>query len=411
MRILILSNLYPPNVVGGYERLAFSVAEALASRGHEIHVLTSTYGRSVESYPDQSIVRTLRLLADDRNIYQTPNISDSERDQINSGNVETFRSEMARIKPDVIFVWNLYFFGESLINAVETCGVPATLFLTDNWLVAAQLPERLGSFFANYVHGEDTFDRSIDLSSGDVRNIGVSAIFGSDFIRNLYAACGYGFQQERIVHNGVTMAPGTAAPLVDRSQLRVPGKLRLLFAGRIVDIKGPQYCVKALKYVRAALGDDIDLELLVVGDDQDAPFFAAFQDLIAADTSGAEIRIVPPVAESDLAALWNSYDIYIFPSVYEPFSLTLILALAAGIPTIASNIGGNDEIVFDDRTGLLFRSRDEKDMARQIVRMARDGHLRNRLADRARTMARKFTFGRMIDQIDALLTRSSADRS
>ncbi|WP_292045003.1 MULTISPECIES: glycosyltransferase family 4 protein [unclassified Brevundimonas] len=411
MKILIISNLYPPNVVGGYERLAFSVAEALAARGHDIHVLTSSYGGQVADYPGQSIQRSLRILADDHNIYHTPELSADERRRSNEHNVERFLSEISRIKPDVLFVWNLYFFDGSLIEAIEKCGVPASLFLTDNWLAVAQTPDRVGNYFENYVHGQKSFDTSVDLSGGDLRTIGASAIMGSDFIRTFYAACGYRFQSEATVHNGVAMGPETITPLRDRSALYSPGTLRILFAGRIVDIKGPEYCVRALKQVRTALGDEMQVELLIVGDVQDAPFFSRFEQLIASDTSGARIRIVPPVSEQDLPELWNTHDIYIFPSLYEPFSLTLILALAAGIPTVASDVCGNVEIVYHDRTGLTFRSRDEDDLAGKIVRLARDGKLRNRLSRRARTLARKFTFKRMIDQIEIALKRSDDPQS
>src|ERR1700760_2446245 len=55
MRILILSNLYPPNVVGGYERLCYEVTAGLAASGHEMTVLTSNYGSGVANYPAQHV--------------------------------------------------------------------------------------------------------------------------------------------------------------------------------------------------------------------------------------------------------------------------------------------------------------------------------------------------------------------
>ena len=63
MRVLFVSNLYPPNVVGGYERLCFEVASAFVERGHEVHVLASGHGGGTAEYPGQTIRRTLRLLA------------------------------------------------------------------------------------------------------------------------------------------------------------------------------------------------------------------------------------------------------------------------------------------------------------------------------------------------------------
>ena len=55
MQILILSKLYPPNVVGGYERLRFEITSALAEAGHEMTVLTSTFGTVRADYPKQTV--------------------------------------------------------------------------------------------------------------------------------------------------------------------------------------------------------------------------------------------------------------------------------------------------------------------------------------------------------------------
>ena len=69
MRILFLSNLYPPNVVGGYERLCYEVAAGLSARGHEIAVLTSDYGGRVAEYPGQQVERCWTLPVGSRAIY------------------------------------------------------------------------------------------------------------------------------------------------------------------------------------------------------------------------------------------------------------------------------------------------------------------------------------------------------
>ena len=68
----------------------------------------------------------------------------------------------------------------------------------------------------------------------------------------------------------------------------------------------------------------------------------------------------PPYPDS-LPELFEEHDIYVFPSLYEPFSLTLIHALACGIPTAASRVGGNVEIVRDGVSGVLFKKGDPAD--------------------------------------------------
>lgn len=411
MKILFVSNLYPPNVVGGYERLAFHVAEALSKRGHQIEVLTSDYGSEARSYPGQRIHRDVTLLADRSNIYAAFDKNESERHGINSSNIEAFRRSVDDFSPDIIFVWNLFFLDRSLLSFIESCGVPSVLFLTDNWLAVAETPDRVGGFFDRFVRGGEEFSASIDLTAGEGRrSIASAAIFGADFVRNFYAACGYDFENAWVVHNGVHMPPSSSSRPPARGQRKDPSRLKLLFAGRLVDLKAPDLCIRALPYVRDLLGTEVELELTIVGDGQDVGYRARLEQLILDDDSGADIRIAPAVAEAELEGLWASHDIYLFPSSYEPFALTLILALAAGIPTIASRAGGNEEIVFEGRTGLTFRSGDAKDMARQIALLALDDALAETLSVRGQRLARKFTFDRMMQQIEGILGELSASR-
>ena len=68
MRVLFVSNLYPPNVVGGYEELCHEVASRFAARGHEVAVLTSCYGGRTQPIPGQVVHQSLRLIVG-RTIY------------------------------------------------------------------------------------------------------------------------------------------------------------------------------------------------------------------------------------------------------------------------------------------------------------------------------------------------------
>lgn len=403
MKILIVSNLYPPNVVGGYERLAHDVADALAQRGHDIHVLTSDYGVEALPHPRQTIVQNLRLLADRQDIYRPFQAENDEIDAINRSNEAAVERAVREIDPDLIFVWNLYFLGDAVKRAIESSGRPTTLFLTDNWLAYAEQPGVVSGFFSRHVHGSEAFSGGA-LEGRTPRKSPFNAVFGAEFVQKFYHAAGYEFEHEWVVHNGVQLDVDSPSR---REEVKAFGKtepLRLLFAGRIVDLKGPDLCVAALRPLRAKLGRSIPIELTIVGDGQDQAYKARLDEAIAADNSGAEIKILPPVAEADLSTLWSQHDIYLFPSRYEPFSLTLIMAMAAGIPTVASDAGGNTEIVFPGRTGMVFRNGDADDLATQIATLVRDPELRRTLSRRARTLASRFTFERMIRQLEGVLS-------
>ena len=417
MRILFLSNLYPPNVIGGYERLCHEVASEFASQGHEVTVLTSRYGGKVANYPGQRVLRELELLTGP-DIYTPFPGSAEDRAAINARNLETLQRILAEVRPDVVFAWNLFFLDASLLKALEESPYRSVLMLTDNWLLVMRNPEFVGSFFRDVVHGTAPFlpppepaawramagrvKRGLQRLAGVTPRRKLEAIFGSHFMRDFYAAGGSYFRSHRVIHNGVRQPP-RITPAPDRANLVEAGHLRLLFAGRLVDLKGADTTVEALALLDArALGIN-RITLTVVGDGQDTAYMQHFAEVVARSGRSADIEMRPVVSEAELPALFDAHDIYLFPSRYEPFSLTLIHALACGIPTIASRAGGNPEIVEDGSSGLLFDKGDPVDLAKAITRLARDPELRARLASQGQKVGSRFTFERMAGEMVSFL--------
>ena len=414
MRILILSNLYPPNVIGGYERLCFEVASRLAAMGHEIIVLTSRYGGKRAEFAGQRILRQFDLLTGPDIYTPFPGTAENRKAIIRS-NRATFERIMAEERPDVVFAWNLFFLDASLLDALEAGPVGVVLMLTDNWLLVMRNPVFVRDYFAEAVHGgkptaspprPGIWRRLIELGrrllGGDPASK-LDAIFGSAFMRDLHIEGGVRFGRECIIHNGVTLG---ADPLriADRATLVMPGTLRLLFAGRLVDLKGAHTAVAAIPLLQAAALGVGRIELTLVGDAQDSAYMAVLHEAIAQSGAGPSIALLPSVAEDQLPALFNDHDLYLFPSLYEPFSLTLIHALGSGIPTIASRAGGNTEIVADGVSGLLFDKGDPAALAACICRLATDPALRARIAAQGRQTARQFTFERMVNEMAAFLS-------
>jgi glycogen(starch) synthase len=404
MRVLVLSNLYPPNVIGGYERLCFEVSSELAAQGHEITVLTSRYGGKIAEYPGQRILRELDLLTGP-DIYTPFGGSQADRDAINTANLDTLGRVIAQTRPEVVFAWNLFFLDGSILTALEASAVRTVVMLTDNWLLVMRNPGFWTDFFTHSVLGTRPFDPPPAPGLRDQvrsfarrlagRPAGLEAVFGAAFVRDLYAAGGIRFDRNRVIHNGVKQGYGPPSQ-VDRTKLVQPGTLRLLFAGRLVDLKGAHTAVEAMPLLDPASLGVQTVRLTLLGDTQDAAYLKQLTDAVARSGCADRITFESPVPEAELPALFDAYDIYIFPSLYEPFSLTLIHALALGIPTVASRAGGNPEIVRDGQTGLLFDKGDPASLAAA-------GTLRARLAQAGRQAAGGFTFERMVGQMAAFL--------
>jgi glycosyltransferase involved in cell wall biosynthesis len=96
---------------------------------------------------------------------------------------------------------------------------------------------------------------------------------------------------------------------------------------------------------------------------------------------------------------WNSLDVAVVPSLYEPFGLVALEALACGVPVIASAVGGLKEIVIDGRCGLLVPPGDPAALARALCTVLSDESLRARLSAGARLRAEDFSLQRRSSQL------------
>src|SRR5215471_7385424 len=148
MRILVLSNFYPPYFIGGYELGCRDVVDALKQRGHDVGVLTSTYGlasagqaaenhQCLELEPDST--------AHSRGIYRcletdlAMNLDGSSADLFKilkkeSTNRRAFARVCRAFRPEVLYVWNPTSISISLALSAQQLGVHVCYFVSDHWL-------------------------------------------------------------------------------------------------------------------------------------------------------------------------------------------------------------------------------------------------------------------------------------
>jgi len=101
---------------------------------------------------------------------------------------------------------------------------------------------------------------------------------------------------------------------------------------------------------------------------------------------------------SDVRALLAAADVYVNSSISEGVSITILEAMAAGVPIVATAVGGTPEVLADACTGLLVSSRAPDALASAIIRLAQDPALRARLRSAARRrLEQSFTIDRMVD--------------
>lgn len=114
------------------------------------------------------------------------------------------------------------------------------------------------------------------------------------------------------------------------------------------------------------------------------------------------VRYVPFVREaSDVARYYHAADVYAHPALAESFGLSIVEAMACGLPVVATNVGGIPEVVADGLTGVLVPPRDAPAMSRALERLLRDPTLRRSLGGAG--LRRAHERYRLEAQVDAYL--------
>jgi glycosyltransferase involved in cell wall biosynthesis len=214
----------------------------------------------------------------------------------------------------------------------------------------------------------------------------------SDYLRRLVLGWGVDPARAVTVHNGIRL--DEFAGLAPRPRpAGVP--LRVLWVGRMVNHKGLDFLLEALAGV-----DGVELDL--AGDGPAAPRIRALARRLGVD---GRVRFHGLSPRADVLRHLARADVLVLPSEYEGLSHALLEAAAAGLACVASDRGGNPEIIEHGRSGLLWPF-GRVDMLREtLARLARDEDLRLGLARGAKARSAAFDFretvARTIEQLGA----------
>ena len=178
-----------------------------------------------------------------------------------------------------------------------------------------------------------------------------------------------------------------------------------LFVGRLDSSqKGLGILVRAL----AALPHAAGLRLRLVGEDWGAS--EALLRLASRHGVRDRLALVGPVPRAHLLREYARADFLVLPSLFEPFGIVLLEAMAAGIPVVASRVGGIPEVVVDGDTGLLVEPGDAEALASAMLRLAESPALRARLGTRGRKRACSYAWDHLVPRILAVYREAAEER-
>jgi glycosyltransferase involved in cell wall biosynthesis len=196
----------------------------------------------------------------------------------------------------------------------------------------------------------------------------------------------------RVVHNGVDLSAFRKAP-----KRRGPGPLRLGIVARLIERKRHANLLRAIARLVSERGPGA-ATLDVIGDGPEEGRLKALSgELGIAD----EVRFLGD--RGDVPDLLRELDAFVLPSSYEGFPISIIEAMASGLPVVATAVDGVPEVVEHERTGLLVRTGDVQGLAGALARLADDSQLRQRLGEQAYTTVReRFSLAAMTDGTEGL---------
>lgn len=174
-------------------------------------------------------------------------------------------------------------------------------------------------------------------------------------------------------------------------------KVKLLFIGRLIPRKGFERVIRALPVVKDRASREFEVEVVGSGDHREK------LDQIAEALGVSElIKYVGTVPYDRLEKSYQYADIFVLTSLSEGMPSVILEAMGCGLPVVASDVGGNNELVKDGINGYLIKGDDKQKLAADLVRLIDDEALRVRMGRKSREMARQYDWQEIMGRYNEL---------
>jgi glycogen synthase len=389
MHVHLISNLFPPEVQGGYELLAADVAKGLQERGHRVTVVTTG-----EAAPQRGIARVLRLSRPFGEVARR----DRGRHLIAAA---TNRIAMGRLlrergAPDAVLVMSMRRLGLEPLRCYAERGVPFVITVNDDW-PASFVPARSGV--------GALLDRGPWMRA-NYRGLTIDrAVYISDAIRRPVLASGAPVPEGIVQHQGVRPSDFPARPF--RPLPRTPS---LLFVGRLIPYKSPDIAIDTIAALRAR---GVEARLGIAGRPVDEAYGRALRERAEQIGVTDAVTFHGLVERNRLPALFAESDALLFPSAWqgEAQGLTYMEAMASGLLVLAHPLAGAAELLDAHPVAARIPENTGEAFAEGLIALQRDPVRQRALVSAALDLCRNdVCFDRYLDVLEREL-RAAAEKS
>jgi glycosyltransferase involved in cell wall biosynthesis len=402
LRILVISNLFPPIVRGGFEVECSGVVERL-SEHHDVLVLSSDLELSASGPPRPSVRRELPFLSDDwKGAIRAPRAAVE--------GVAAARRTLAW-KPELVYCWNPSNLPQAALRVLADAPLPVAfrvcdhslggLFVADQFmrelLPAGRPPPRaLWSLACRALNGlprlrlepAAPFRTAICWNSEFIR----SSVHPPQFVEPVL---------ERVVHS--VPRHGALYEAVVRDPAPEP---EIVFLGRVTPYKGLEVAIRALALLSGESA--LPVRLVVIGPEE-AGHGAELRALAASLGVADAVTWLGQQSPEQASARLARAHALIVPSLWEePFPLVTIEGALAGVPVVAADVGGIGEGMHDGEHALLYPARDAAAAAAALARTLSETEETAARVARARLRAAEFGLEAYLEQQERFVEDAAA---
>jgi glycosyltransferase involved in cell wall biosynthesis len=388
VRVLALSNLYPPDFIGGYELACAQVVDALRERGHDVRVLTAAPRLPAPS--PSHVLRRFKLVDEwsEEGMARAPlafRLDEAESRLVSAHNIHMLLCMLEEFEPDVVYPCCITGLGGlGLLACLGYLKVPWV------WQLGDRVPHHLCSTGQTVIPGLAAFFSS---------RIRGHYIVVSDQLRREIEACRIALAGDvETIPNWIIGERGPVARKYFHG-----GRLRIMFAGQVARWKGADVLIESIARLRALGFDDFSVDVYGRVHQPD------LADLIRGLGLENHIVLKGVVPQATLLSAYREYDVLAFPTHgREPFGLVPLEALARGcVPVMTRKCGVAEWLVHGVHCFKV--ERDPESFTRVFAAILRGELDLEPIARRGITAAwRDFHLDAILPRIERLLVRAAA---
>jgi N-acetyl-alpha-D-glucosaminyl L-malate synthase BshA len=366
VKIVIVVLFFPPKWLAGTEIATYNTAKYLAKNGHEVHVITSLdEGLPKESINEGFHIHRIRFL------------------KVRFLGIAIFWLQalllLKRLKPDVVHGQDM---GMTIVGFLSKC--------------------ILKKPYVTYGRGTDiyfskAFKKSI--SKLILKNADAAIALTEDMKKKMRETYD---RHIFVIPNGIELERFHKLP---RNEMRIKLGIKadekiILFVGRLHPVKGVKHLIKAVNVVR----QKHKAKLLLVGK---GPEQDRLKKLVEQLHLEDYVKFMGPIPNEKIPWIYAAADILVLPSLSEGFPVTILEAMASGLPIIATRVGGLPEVIEEEYNGFLVEPENPKQIAEKISLLLQNDKLRENISKNNRRKAKGYSWQSIVQQLEDIYRKIS----